>query len=79
MKKISIILASLLLYTGAVLAEAGAPMAISTQELVGVCTDQSSPEPQIYCDVYGQGVFDGYLVTRHSNMAPAPIYPAATL
>ena len=55
MKKISIILASLFLYSGAILAEAGAPMAISTQELVGVCSDQSSPEPQIYIKLIAYG------------------------
>lgn len=70
MKKISILLVSLCIYTGMVSAETGSPVAISTQELIGVCGDQSTPEPQIYCDVYGQGVYDSYLVTRHPNRAP---------
>lgn len=70
MKKIAIVLVALLVSSGSVMAATGSPMAISTQELAGVCGDQSTPEPQTYCDVYGQGVYDGYLVTRHPNKAP---------
>lgn len=70
MKKITIVLASLLMCSGFAIAASGAPKAISTLELAGVCGDQSSPEPQIYCDIYGQGVYDGYLVTRHPRQAP---------
>jgi hypothetical protein len=65
MKKLSIVLASLLMSSGVAIAATGSPMAISTQELVSVCTDQSSPTQQNYCDIYGQGVYDSYLVTRH--------------
>ena len=53
-----------------VLASSQSSRAISTLELASVCEDQSSPSPQVYCDVYGQGVYDGYLVTRHSRVAP---------
>jgi hypothetical protein len=70
MKKLLIVLAALLTCSSLVMAVPGAPMAISTQELAGVCGDQSTPEPQTYCDIYGQGVYDGYLVTRHPNRAP---------
>lgn len=70
MKKLSIVLASLLLTAGVASAAPGDMMAVSTTELVSVCTDQSSPAPQTYCDIYGQGVFDGYLVTRHPNVGP---------
>jgi len=70
MKKITFVLAALLMSSGITLADTGAIRAISTQELAGVCQDQSSPEPQVYCDVYGQGVFDAYLVTRHPKGAP---------
>jgi hypothetical protein len=70
MKKNSIVLATLLMCTGSALAGTGTSSAISTQELAGVCGDQSNPQPQIYCDVYGQGVYDGYLVTRHPKLAP---------
>lgn len=69
MKKITMLFASLLVCSGTVLAAPDGPRAISTQELAGVCGDQSSPQPQIYCDVYGQGVYDGYLVTRHPKAA----------
>ena len=70
MKKINLVLTVLLISSAASAAGSGTTMAISTQELAGVCGDQSSSQPQIYCDVYGQGVFDGYLVTRHPKQAP---------
>lgn len=70
MKKITLVLSSMLAFSGATQAAPGSPMAISTLELAGVCSDQSSPAPQIYCDVYGQGVYDSYLVTRHPVQAP---------
>lgn len=70
MKKIILVLASLALSAGTCVAAPETPVAISTLELAGVCGDQSSPLPQVYCDIYGQGVYDGYLVTRHSKVAP---------
>ena len=70
MKKITVALASLFLLSGVSVAATNMPLAISTQELAGVCSDQSSPEPQTYCDIYGQGVYDAYLVTRHPKVAP---------
>ena len=73
MNKLSIVLASLLMSAGATSAATGSTMAVSTSELVSVCTDQSSPAPQTYCDIYGQGVFDGYLVTRHPKVGPGCI------
>ncbi|QWD04409.1 hypothetical protein G6720_02770 [Polynucleobacter paneuropaeus] len=70
MKKVSIVLASLFLSSGIAIAATGSTRAISTQELAAVCSDQSSPDPQVYCDIYGQGVYDSYLVTRHPKGAP---------
>lgn len=70
MKKLSIVLASMLMSAGLAVAATGSTVAISTQELVGVCSDQSSPTQQTYCDIYGQGVYDSYLVTRHPRMGP---------
>ena len=70
MKKIAIVFSVLLTCSGLATAVTGSPMAISTQELAGVCGDQSTPAPQTYCDIYGQGVYDGYLVTRHPSRAP---------
>jgi Rap1a immunity proteins len=70
MKKLSIVFASLLMSGGIATAATGSTMAISTLELASVCSDQSSPLPQTYCDTYGQGVYDGYLVTRHPRSAP---------
>jgi hypothetical protein len=69
MKKITMLLVSLVVCSGTALAASDGARAISTLELAGVCSDQSSPQPQIYCDVYGQGVYDGYLVTRHPKAA----------
>ncbi len=70
MKKIKLFFVSAIVCTGVAIAAPEGLRAISTQELVGVCGDQSSPQPQIYCDVYGQGVYDAYLVTRHPRGAP---------
>lgn len=70
MKKINLAVVLLLISSVASAAGSGTTMAISTQELAGVCGDQSNSQPQTYCDIYGQGVFDGYLVTRHPKQAP---------
>ena len=81
MKKIKLFLVSLIVCSSAVMAAPDGARVISTQELSGVCGDQSSPEPQIYCDVYSQGVYDGYLVTRHPKNNPdfiCVIQPAPT-
>lgn len=81
MKKIALVFNSLLVFSGLTMAASSAPVAISTQELAGVCGDQSSPEPQRYCDIYGQGVYDSYLVTRYPSRAPefiCVIQPAPT-
>jgi hypothetical protein len=70
MKKIALVFIPLLTASALLMAAPQSPRAISTLELAGVCGDQSSPSPQIYCDIYGQGVYDGYLVTRHTRVAP---------
>lgn len=36
---------------------------ISTQELVTLCKDKTNPQSQSYCGGFGQGVYDGYLMT----------------
>lgn len=59
MKKIILVLVSLTLGTGACVAASETSAAISTLELASVCGDQSSPAPQVYCDIYGQGVYEG--------------------
>jgi uncharacterized caspase-like protein len=69
MKKITMFLTSLIVCSSSVLASLDGAKVISTKELVGVCTDQSSAQQQVYCDVYGQGVYDSYLVTRHPKNA----------
>lgn len=81
MKKITLVATSLLICSGAAFAQNERPVAISTQELYSVCADQSNPESQIYCDIYGQGVYDTYLVTRHPRSAPnfiCVVQPAPT-
>jgi hypothetical protein len=60
---------ALIVCSGSVLASLDGAKVISTKELVGVCADQSSSQQQVYCDVYGQGVYDSYLVTRHPKNA----------
>ena len=54
MKKITMFLTSLIVCSSSVLASLDGAKVISTKELVGVCTDQSSAQQQVYCDVYGQ-------------------------
>ena len=56
-------------------------MAISSRELANICNDFANTESKNYCDIYGQGVYDAYLVTRHPSgaseficvMQPAPV------
>ena len=69
MKKITVFFTALIVCSGSVLASLDGAKVISTKELVGVCADQSSSQQQVYCDVYGQGVYDSYLVTRHPKNA----------
>jgi len=43
---------------------------LSTEELVTLCKDKANPQSQSYCGGFGQGVYDGYLMTRHPKKAP---------
>jgi hypothetical protein len=70
MKKNIFVLTFLALSCGSAYAATGSLVAISTQELVSVCNERSSSESKTYCDIYGQGVYDTYLVTRHPKGAP---------
>lgn len=46
---------------------ARAANALSTQELVGFC--QGKDATFVTCEIYGQAVYDTYLVTRHPELA----------
>jgi hypothetical protein len=70
MKKLTAVL-TLLLMSAATSATAAANQAISTEELVRVCEERPGSEQHTYCDAYGQGVYDTYLVTRHPKQAPS--------
>jgi hypothetical protein len=69
MKKITMFLTSLIVCSGSAFASLDGAKVISTKELVEVCNDESSQQSQVNCDVYGQGVYDSYLVTRHPKNA----------
>lgn len=45
----------------------------STSEMVQLCKDKANPQLQAYCNGFGQGVYDSYLVTRHPKAAPSKI------
>lgn len=71
MKKL-IIAASMATIAMGLSAGAQAANAISTEELMNYCksTDGSS---FVTCEIYGQAVYDTYLVTRHPKYAPNTI------
>ena len=71
MKKL-IVTASMAALGLAFSAGAQAANAISTEELMSYCksTDSSS---FVTCEIYGQAVYDTYLVTRHPKYAPNTI------
>jgi len=70
MNKLTAVL-TVLLMSGTSSAFAAPNRAISTEELVNVCNERPGSEKHTYCDAYGQGVYDAYLVTRHPKGAPA--------
>lgn len=45
----------------------------STGEMVTLCKDKANTQVQAYCNGFGQGVYDSYLVTRHPKAAPSKI------
>ena len=45
----------------------------STGEIVQLCKDKANAQVQSYCNGFGQGVYDSYLVTRHPKAAPSKI------
>jgi hypothetical protein len=67
MKKLTIV-ASMAVTAISLSAGAQAASAISTEELMSYCksTDNSS---FVTCEIYGQAVYDTYLVTRHPKYA----------
>ncbi|MGV1017553.1 MAG: Rap1a/Tai family immunity protein [Fluviibacter phosphoraccumulans] len=68
MKKL-IVVASMATLALGLTTGAQAANAISTEELMSYCksTDSSS---FVTCEIYGQAVYDTYLVTRHPKYAP---------
>lgn len=71
MKKL-IVAASMAITALGLSTSAQAANAISTEELMSYCksTDSSS---FVTCEIYGQAVYDTYLVTRHPKYAPSTI------
>lgn len=73
MKKTILIASTALLSVSAFAAAPAAQQpshrATSTAEMVALCKDKSNAPVQAYCNGFGQGVYDAYLVTRHPKFA----------
>lgn len=46
---------------------------LSTGDIVNLCKQKDNPQTVGFCNGYGQGVYDAYLVTRHPKKAPSNI------
>ncbi len=73
MKKTILIASTALLSASAFAAAPAAQQpthrATSTAEMVALCKDKANAPVQAYCNGFGQGVYDTYLVTRHPKFA----------
>lgn len=47
--------------------------AMTTAQVVDLCKHKESPQAVGFCNGFGQGVYDSYLVTRHPKKAPSTI------
>ncbi len=71
MKKLTIV-AAMAVTAMCLSAGAQAANAISTEELMSYCKSTESSS-FVTCEIYGQAVYDTYLVTRHPKFAPNTI------
>jgi hypothetical protein len=71
MKKLTIV-AAMAVTAMSLSAGAQAANAISTEELMSYCKSTESSS-FVTCEIYGQAVYDTYLVTRHPKFAPNTI------
>ena len=46
---------------------------LSTADLVNVCKQKNDVQAASFCNGYGQGVYESYMVTRHPQKAPSKI------
>ncbi|QWD96413.1 Rap1a/Tai family immunity protein [Polynucleobacter sp. MG-6-Vaara-E2] len=70
MKKVLVLLAAFVAFSGLAQAQSSAPVKVlSTQELVNVCKLPASPESRSYCVGYSTAIYDTYLATRHPQRA----------
>ncbi len=46
---------------------------LSTADLVSVCKQKNDVQATSFCNGFGQGVYESYLVTRHPQKAPSKI------
>jgi hypothetical protein len=46
---------------------------LSTTELVGLCKQKNDAQAVSFCNGFGEGVYESYLVTRHPKKAPSNV------
>lgn len=76
MKKMIIVASAALLSLSAFAAPAAKPepaRVLSTTDIVNLCKTKDNPQAVGFCNGFGQGVYDAYLVTRHPQKAPSKI------
>ena len=76
MKKILILASAAVVTVPAFAAPAANPAparALSTADVVNLCANKDNPQVVGFCNGFGQGVYDAYLVTRHPKKAPSTI------
>jgi hypothetical protein len=75
--KNKLILAAATAVSMSALAAPSAPQAtnrvMSQGDIVSLCKQKANPEVAGFCNGFGQGVYDAYLVTRHPKKAPSNI------
>lgn len=46
---------------------------LSTADVVNLCKQKNDPQAAGFCNGYGEGVYESYLVTRHPQKAPSKV------
>ena len=76
MKKMLILASAAVVSVSVFAAPAAKPeaaRAMSTADIVNLCKAKDNPQVVGFCNGFGQGVYDAYLVTRHPQKAPSKI------
>ena len=78
MKKLLAATCLALVSSTAAMAQDAPKAATTTETFVGFCQNKGDVAAQNFCHGFGQGVYDTYLITRHSKNAPHFICAAAS-